>query len=401
MSTLTVENHSPLSSYNQLINYFIASEKPESAWKIGVEHEKFIVDKDTKKPFPYEGPRSILAIFEKLQAEEWVPIYDEANIIGLKKNSTLISLEPGGQLELSGAPHACLEDVKHETEQHLKDLHRILPTLNGQILWTGVHPFAKREDMGKVPKSRYILMNKYMPQVGSMGLDMMYRTSSIQVNLDFSSEKDMVQKMRIATALTPFVVALFANSRIVEGKDTGFESYRTHIWQNTDKDRSGLLPFVFEDNMGYKSYIDYALNTPMYFIMRENHYVDALGIKFIDFWHNTAEKLKQYEATTADWANHLTTLFPETRLKSYIEVRMMDCGTPEMINKAAHFWSTIFYDQSIRDTLYHLIMSWPKEEIYKAYQQVPRLGFKTPFLNGTLEDLKKSILDLVFYSEMS
>ncbi|MDP1975558.1 MAG: glutamate-cysteine ligase family protein [Alphaproteobacteria bacterium] len=396
MSTLNSENDTRLTSYDQLIDYFTIAEKPEESWKIGVEHEKFIVDKNTKKPFSYEGPQSILAIFEKLQAKSWEPIYDGTHIIGLKKDKTIISLEPGGQLELSGAPHSNLEDIRHEINQHLKDLHQILPALNGQILWTGIHPAAKRDDMAQVPKSRYGLMKKYMPMVGSMGLDMMLRTSSIQVNLDFSSEADMVQKFRIATALTPFVVALFANSRVLEGKDTGFESYRTHIWHNTDNDRSGLLPFIFDESMGYKAYIDYALNVPMYFIMRDNQYVDALGVKFIDFWENKAEKLKQYQATMGDWVNHLTTLFPEIRLKSYLEVRMMDAGTPEMISKAAHFWSSVLYDYDIRNDIYDFIMSWPKEQIYKAYQQVPKLGFNTPFLSGTLADLKKTILDRLY-----
>lgn len=396
MSTLISKNDTDLTSYDQLIEYFSDAEKPENEWKIGVEHEKFIVDKDTKKPFAYDGPQSILAIFEKLRAKSWEPLYDRTNVIGLKKGSTLISLEPGGQLELSGAPFTHLEDVTRELELHLKDLHQILPSLNGQILWTGVHPTAKREDMAQVPKSRYVLMNKYMPQIGSMGLDMMLRTSSIQVNLDFSSEADMIQKIRIATALTPFVVALFANSRVLEGKDIGFESYRTHIWHNTDNDRSGLLPFVFDDTMGYKSYIDYALNVPMYFIIRHGQYVDALGVTFTDFWENKAEKLKQYKATIGDWANHLTTLFPEVRLKTYLEVRMMDCGPPAMISKAAHFWSSILYNKDIRNEIYDLIMSWPKEQIYKAYQEVPKLGFNSPFLGGILADLKKPILDRIY-----
>lgn len=396
MSTLISKNDTNLTSYDQLIEYFSDAEKPESEWKIGVEHEKFIVDKDTKKPFSYNGPQSILAIFEKLRAKSWEPIYDHTNVIGLKKDKTIISLEPGGQLELSGAPHSNLNDVDFEIQQHLKDLYQILPSLNGQILWTGIHPNAKREDMAQVPKSRYGLMKKYMPMVGSMGLDMMLRTSSIQVNLDFSSEADMVQKFRIATALTPFVVALFANSTIFEGRDTGYASYRTHIWHNTDNDRSGLLPFVFDESMGYRSYIDYALNVPMYFIMRDNQYVDALGVKFIDFWQNKAEKLKQYQASMGDWVNHLTTLFPEIRLKSYLEVRMMDAGAPEIISKAAHFWSSVLYDHDIRNEIYDLIMSWPKEQIYKAYQDVSKLGFETPFLNGTLADLKKPILDRLY-----
>lgn len=391
MSTFNFDNQTILTSNDQLVSYFRDAEKPEENWKIGVEHEKFIVDTTSQRPLPFDGEKSISALFKMLQERDWQPIYDQTNIIGLQKKNTIISLEPGGQLELSGAPHRHLFDIEKELYEHLEELKILLPLLNAEILWLGIHPFAKREDMAKVPKTRYGLMKKYMPEKGDLGLDMMLRTSSIQVNLDFSSEKDMVQKFQIATGLTPFVIAHFANSKMFEGKDTGFCSYRTHIWQDTDKDRCGLLPFVLDSDFGYQSYIHYALNVPMYFIMRDGHYIDALGIPFIDFLEKRAEKLKDYTPIMGDWENHLTTLFPEIRLKTYIECRMMDSGKPERIIEAGQFWERAFYDKENRDSLHGLIMSWPKDDIMKAYELVPKMGFETPFLRGKLGDYKKQI----------
>lgn len=394
MSTLVFDAANPIENVDDLIAYFREAEKPEEDWKIGIEHEKFIVDQETQMPLPYKGEKSISALFDLLRSYDWLPVFDQDQVIGLRKKNSLISLEPGGQLELSGAPLRMIEEVESELEDHLKELDALLPLLHAKIIWKGIHPKARREDMAQIPKTRYQLMQEYMPQKGRLGLDMMKRTASIQVNLDFSSEQDMVQKFQVATGLTPFVMAYFANSELLEGNPSGFLSYRSHIWQDTDPDRCGLLDFVFDPHFGYESYIHYALHVPMYFILRDGSYIDALGVKFIDFWKGNASKLKGYVANKGDWANHLTTLFPEIRLKSYLELRMMDCGEKSRILEAAMFWKEALYTKNKREELHKMVMSWPKQDLFLAYKNVPRQGFETSFFQKNLGDYWKQILEI-------
>ena len=353
----------PIEHHDQLAGYFEAGNKPETDWRIGTEHEKFGYCRDTLKPIPYAGPRSILAVLEGLRdGHDWAPVEEAGHLIGLEKDGANVSLEPGGQLELSGAPLETIHETCDEVNAHLRDVKDIADKVGVGFIGLGAAPQWSHEDMPLMPKGRYKLMDAYMQKVGTMGRSMMRRTCTVQVNLDFSSEADMVQKFRVALALQPVATALFANSPFFEGKPNGHKSWRSRVWRDLDADRTGMLPFVFEDGMGFERYVDYALDVPMYFVYRDGKYVDALGMSFRDFLRGELPALPGEKPTLSDWADHLTTIFPEARIKKFMEMRGADGGPWRRLCALPAFWTGIMYDQSSLDAAWDLAKGWTVEQ---------------------------------------
>ena len=346
----------PIERFEQLAEYIAAGEKPAADWRIGTEHEKFGFLTDSLLPLPYDGPRSIRALFQGLQDRfAWTPVREQENVIGLKRDGAFISLEPGGQVELSGAPLATLHDTAAETARHLAEVTAVADPMGVAFLGIGAAPVWTHEQMPMMPKGRYRLMTGYMQKVGRLGTQMMYRTSTVQVNLDFASEADMVKKLRVGLALQPVATALFASSPFLEGKLNGMKSWRAHIWQNLDAARTGMLPFAFEDGMGYERYVDYVLDVPMYFVYRDGQYINALGQSFRDFLKGELPALPGEKPTLSDWADHLTTVFPEARVKRYIEMRGADAGNEAHLAALPAFWTGLLYDGSALDAAWDLV----------------------------------------------
>ncbi len=352
----------PIERYEQLAEYLAEGCKPKDDWRIGTEHEKFGYCKDTLLPLPYDGPRSIKAMLEGLRDRYgWDPIEEQGHIIGLVKDGANVSLEPGGQLELSGAPLATIHQTCDEVNEHLREVHTIADEIGAGFIGLGAAPIWSHEQMPMMPKGRYRLMTDYMGRVGSHGTQMMYRTCTVQVNLDFASEADMVQKFRVALALQPVATALFANSPFFDGKVNGFKSWRSRIWRDLDAARTGMLPFAFEDGMGFERYVDYALDVPMYFVYRDGKYIDALGQSFRDFMKGELPALPGEKPTLSDWADHLTTIFPEARLKKFIEMRGADGGPWRRLCALPALWVGLLYDQSALDAAWDLVKGWDAE----------------------------------------
>jgi len=384
----------PITSKDDLISSLSDGCKPKDQWRIGTEHEKFGFDLKTLAPLPYEGKPGVRAMLEGLQRFGWQPINEGPNIIGLKQGGAAISLEPGGQLELSGAPLRSLHETCAETNEHLEQVKTIATEIGVGYLGLGFHPSARIEDVPVMPKGRYGIMKRYMPRVGGLGLEMMFRTCTIQVNLDFSSEADMVKKFRVGLALQPIATAMFAASPLREGKPNGFLSYRSHIWTDVDNDRSGMLPWVFEDGMSFERYVDYALDVPMYFVYRDGKYHDVAGKSFRDFIARKLPGLEHIEPTMADWADHLTTIFPEVRLKKFLEMRGADGGLWRRICALPALWVGIYYDQSSLDAAWDMVKDWTAEERSAMREAVPKLGLKTPFRNTTVQALARHMLTI-------
>ncbi|MBT8424276.1 MAG: glutamate--cysteine ligase, partial [Silicimonas sp.] len=312
----------PIERHEQMVEYLAAGCKPKDQWRIGTEHEKFGYCKDTLRPLPYDGERSIRAVLEGLRDRYgWSPVLESGHIIGLEKDGANVSLEPGGQLELSGAPLETIHQTCDEVNAHLREVQSVADDIGARFIGLGAAPHWTHDEMPLMPKGRYKLMDAYMRKVGTMGTSMMRRTCTVQVNLDFGSEPDMVQKMRVALALQPVATALFANSPFFEGQLNGHKSWRSRIWRALDDARTGMLPFVFEDGFGFERYVDYALDVPMYFVYRDGVYIDALGQSFRDFLKGQLPAMPGEYPTLSDWADHLTTIFPEARLKKFIEMR--------------------------------------------------------------------------------
>ena len=352
----------PIERPEQLAEYIASGCKPKPDWRIGTEHEKFGYCKDTLKPLPYDGPRSIRAMLEGLRDRfAWQPILEQGNIIGLTKDGANISLEPGGQLELSGAPLENIHQTCDEVNDHLRDVHEVADTIGAGFIGLGAAPIWRHEDMPAMPKGRYRLMTDYMGRVGTHGTQMMYRTCTVQVNLDFASEADMVQKLRVGLALQPVATALFANSPFFEGKPNGHKSWRSRIWRDLDPARTGMLPFAFEDGMGFERYVDYILDVPMYFVYRDGHYIDALGQSFRDFLKGRLPALPGEVPTLSDWADHMTTAFPEARVKKYIEMRGADGGPWRRLCALPALWVGLLYDQGALDAAWDLAKGWTAE----------------------------------------
>ncbi|MFT7253707.1 MAG: glutamate--cysteine ligase [Paracoccaceae bacterium] len=348
--------------HGQLAEYLADGCKPKADWRIGTEHEKFGYCPNGYAPLPYEGKKSIKAMLEGLQHKfGWNPVLEAGNIIGLEKNGANVSLEPGGALELSGAPLETIHETCDEVNDHLLEVKTVADEIGVEFVGLGAAPEWTEDQMHQMPKGRYKLMDAYMDRVGTMGKVMMYRTCTVQVNLDFSSEADMIQKMRVAIALQPVATALFANSPFFEGKVNGHKSWRSRVWRDLDADRTGTVPFVFEDDFGFERWVDYALDVPMYFVYRDGVYIDALGQSFRDFMKGQLPALPGEKPTLSDWADHLTTLFPEARLKKFIEMRGADGGPWRRLCALPAFWVGLTYDQSALDAAYDLVKDWDPE----------------------------------------
>ncbi|MBY6202616.1 glutamate--cysteine ligase [Maritalea mobilis] len=352
----------PIERPEQLAEYLASGCKPKEDWRIGTEHEKFGYTKDTHAPLPYDGPRSIKAMLEGLRDRfGWSPILEGDNIIGLELNGANISLEPGGQLELSGAPLETIHQTCDEVNEHLREVRAVADDLGVGFIGLGAAPIWRHEDMPMMPKGRYRLMTDYMDRVGTLGKTMMYRTCTVQVNLDFASEADMVQKLRVALALQPVATALFANSPFIDGAPNGHKSWRSRVWRDLDADRTGTLPFVFEDGFGFEAWVDYALDVPMYFVYRDGKYIDALGQSFRDFLKGELPALPGEIPTLSDWADHLTTIFPEARIKKFIEMRGADGGPWRRLCALPALWVGLTYDQTALDAAWDLVKGWDAE----------------------------------------
>ena len=358
-----------IEKYYQLIEYLASGCKPKSDWRIGTEHEKFGYCKETLSPIPYNGDRSVLAILKGLEKEYgWKPIKENNSIIGLSKNGANVSLEPGGALELSGAQLQTVFQTCDEVNEHLLEVKSIADKLNIGFIGLGAAPHWTHDEMPMMPKGRYKLMSEYMDQVGTMGKSMMFRTCTVQVNLDFSSESDMVKKLRVALALQPIATALFSNSPFFDGNLTGHKSWRSRIWRSLDPQRTGLLPFVFNEDFGFEAWVEYALDVPMYFVYRDGNYINALGQSFRDFMKGELPALPGELPTLNDWADHLTTIFPEARLKKFIEMRGADAGQWHRLCALPAFWVGICYDQGSLDAAWDMVKSW--NEIHRENLRV-------------------------------
>jgi glutamate--cysteine ligase len=387
----------PIVSRDQLIETISSGSKPPASWRVGTEHEKFGFYRDGFGPVPYGGPRGIRRLLEVMEGLlGWHPILDRENIIGLVDpiGHGAISLEPGGQFELSGAPLASLHQTCREVHGHLAQVHECAAPLGIGFLGLGASPKWSLAETPRMPKSRYEIMTRYMPKVGGHGLDMMYRTCTVQANLDFSDEADMVRKMRIGLALQPVVTALFANSPFVEGKPSGYLSWRSWVWLDTDADRTGMLPFVFEDGFGFERYVDWALDVPMYFVKRGDIYHDVAGASFRDLIAGKLPQLLGERAVMSDWQNHLSTIFPEVRLKHYIEMRGADAGPGRGICALPALWVGLLYDSVSLDAAWQIVKDWTEEERRALRVAVPRTALKTPFRGTTVLDIAGELVDL-------
>ncbi len=388
----------PIESRNDLVAWFEAGCKPKSAWRVGTEHEKFPFRIGSHDPIPYEGPRGIRALLEGMQLLlGWEPIMEKDKIIGLLDvtGGGAISLEPGGQFELSGAAVETIHQTHTELMAHLAQVREVAQPLGIEFLGLGFTPTWRRDEIPMMPKGRYRIMTNYMPKVGSLGLDMMYRTCTVQANLDFASEQDMVKKLRVSLALQPVATALFANSPFTEGKPNGFLSFRSEIWRDTDNQRAGMLPWAFEDGMGFERYVDYALDVPMYFIKRGDDYIDVAGKSFRDL---LAGKLKgipgENFASISDWANHISTIFPEVRLKRYLEMRGSDGGPWRRLPALPAYWIGLLYDAASLDAAWDIVKDWNAQERQALRDAVPTQGLAATIRDRTILSLATETLTL-------
>ncbi len=391
-------DNAPLSR-TALIEAMSKGIKPKDQWRIGAEHEKFGFDKSTLRRPAYEGENGILAMLTGLQRFGWSPVEEAGRVIALERKnaegfSASISLEPGGQFELSGAPLKDIHDICNETGQHLMEVKQVADQLNLGFLGLGFDPMWRREDIPVMPKGRYDIMRAYMPRKGDLGLDMMLRTCTIQANLDFDSEADMVMKFRTSLALQPIATALFANSPFTEGRPNGFLSARANVWTDTDPDRTGMLDFVFEDGFGYERYADYALDAPMYFAKRGETYVDLSGQSFRAFMDGKLDALPGDRATAKDWADHLTTLFPEVRLKQYLEMRGADGGPWSRICALPALWAGILYDAPSLAAAWDLCKDWDIADHERLRRDVTRLGLKAEVNGRSVRDIAVDMVNI-------
>jgi len=397
-----VSDATPITSRDELVAWFEAGSKPNGPFRVGTEHEKFPFYKADHLPVPYEGVPAqgrggIRALLEGMQKTlGWEPITDGLNIIGLydAKDGGAISLEPGGQFELSGAPVETIHEADAELDVHFNALKAIADPLGIGFLTLGMSPKWHREDIPMMPKQRYEIMARYMPKVGTRGLDMMFRTSTVQANLDFESEADMVKKLRVSLALQPLTTALFANSPFSDGKPNGFLSARSEVWQDTDKARSGMLAFAFDAGMGFERYVDYALDVPMYFVKRGGVYHDVAGASFRDLLAGKLAALPGEKAFLSDWANHLSTIFPEVRLKRYLEMRGADTGPRPFLNALPALFTGLFYDKLSLDGAWEIAKGWSAEERETLRAEVPRLALNTQIAGRPLRDIAREVLAL-------
>jgi glutamate--cysteine ligase len=379
-------------SKENLINYFSDGEKKEENLKIGTEHEKFLFNLETKKPVDF-SEKGIKGIFNILKQNGWNEIKENDNVIGLKKDNLSITLEPGLQIELSGAPCHNIHETCREVNLYLKELKQACSKFNIGVIGIGLIPNSKFEEINQLEKKRYTIMRNYMTSVGSLGLDMMHRTAATQVNFDFSSEEDFKKKTKVASCLVPIAVSLFSNSPILEGKLNGFVGYRTHIWQHTDSRRSGLIPFFFDNSNSYEQYCDFALGVPLYFVKRNNEIIDCSGKDFNNFINGRLREVHD-EANIEDWANHLSTIFTEVRVKQYLEIRPADSCSWSGICSIPAFWTGILYNQNILDECFEIFKDWKFKEVNEAYMQSAKKGFDAELYDKKMIDHAKFFLNL-------
>jgi len=381
---------------HQLVEYLESGCKPKDEWCLGTEHEKFAFTTDDLRPLPYEGKRSIRALLEGLASQYgWRPVKEHGSIIALLDDSgASVTLEPGGQLELSGTLLDNVHQTCDEVYTHLKQVKSIAEPLGIAFLGMGFQPKWERKDTQWMPKGRYRIMREYMQKRGNLGLDMMSRTCTVQVNLDFSSEADMIRKFQVALALQPIATALFANSPFVDGKPCGYVSYRSHVWEDTDPDRTGMLPFVFDSSMGFERYVDYMLDVPMYFVYRDGEYIDASGQSFRDFLKGALPALPGEKPNIKDWEDHLTTAFPEVRLKRYMEMRGADGGPWRKLCALPALWAGLLYDDTVLDAAWDLVRDWTMEERLKLRVDAPRLGFKAEIRGRSVQSIALEVLEM-------
>jgi glutamate--cysteine ligase len=392
----TSTDNRPVESRSELIEYLQSGCKPEADWKLGTEHEKFGYTVDDLRPLPYDGERGIRAILEGLaERYAWRPVLEDGQPIALVDDTgASITLEPGGQLELSGALLDNIHQTCTEVNTHLRQVRSVAEPLGIAFLGMGFQPKWRREDMQWMPKARYRIMRAYMQKVGTLGQDMMTRTCTVQVNLDFSSESDMVRKFRTSLALQPVATALFANSPFTEGRPNGYLSYRSHVWEDTDPDRTGMLPFVFDGDMGFERYTDYMLDVPMYFVYRDGRYIDVAGHSFRDFLTGQLAALPGQRPTLKDWEDHLTTAFPEVRLKRYLEMRGADGGPWGRLCALPALWAGVLYHQPSLDAAWDMARDWSMEERVRLREEVPRLGLKAQVRGRTVREMATQLIEL-------
>ena len=397
MSTRNASNEDDpvIESRDQLVAPMRNGEKPKADWRIGTEHEKLVYKRNDFHAPSYEEPGGIRDILMNMQDFGWKPVEEGGKVVAMSGVDGAVSLEPAGQLELSGAPLENLHETCNEAGRHLAQVKEIGERCGVGFLGLGMWPDKAREDLPTMPKGRYEIMKRHMPRVGTLGLDMMLRTCTIQVNLDYSSEADMAQKFRVGLALQPLATALFANSPFTEGKPNGYLSYRSHIWSDTDPHRTGMLPFVFEEDFGYDRWVDYMLDVPMYFVFRDGKYLDAAGLSFRDFLDGKLSILPGERPTQSDWWDHLSTAFPEVRLKSFLEMRGADGGPWSRICALPALWVGLLYDQGALDAAWDLVKDWSMDEREALRNAVPKEGLGASVPGGrTLQDLGREVLDI-------
>lgn len=389
-----METEAPIEDQRELLAYLASGCKPREAWRIGTEHEKFAYQRADGAPLPYDGPVGIEALLRGIAEHGWEAVVEDGHVVALGKDACSITLEPGGQVELSGAPLESIHETCDEVNGHLALVKAVAEPLGARFMGMGFHPKWPREAFPWMPKARYRIMRDYMPKVGDMGLDMMLRTCTVQVNLDFDSERDMVEKFRIGLALQPLATALFANSPFAEGRPTGFLSYRSHAWTRTDPDRSGMLPFVFEASMGFERWLDHVLDVPMYFVRRDGRYRDAAGQSFRAFLAGRLPALPGERPTLSDFKDHLTTVFTEVRLKTFLEMRGADGGPWRRLCALPAFWVGLLYDADAQAAALDLIADLDVGTLARLREEVPRLGLRAPVAGRDLRALGLEVLEI-------
>lgn len=386
----TSDQNIELTHKNQLVEYFELGNKPPERWGVGTEHEKFLYRLPDLKRLDFDSDPGIRQILEEIQSFGWEPLTEQGQVIGLTKKGGSITLEPGGQFELSGRNFSTIHETYRETKKHFEKLNLLSEKYGIINLAMGFDPLWKRQDMPWMPKERYRYMKAYMPLKGNLGLDMMTRTATIQVNLDYRDENDMVKKLRMAQAVQPIVTALFANSPFSEGQPNGYLSYRARVWDDTDPDRCGFLPFIFDQGFGFERWVDYLLDIPMYFIYRNGQYIPCNNITFREFMQGR----HLLKPTLQDWDTHVATAFPDVRLKRFIEMRGADASCVAHISALGAFWAGLFYDAGALDSAYSLTQEWDIETIREVRRQVPKLALKAAHGNLNAWDAARRLIEI-------
>ena len=394
MSSITAAHDGPPLTFADLVGEMEAGCKPRERWRCGTEHEKFGFHQNSWTPVAYDEPHGIRAMLQGMQRFDWQPVEEGGHLIALGRQGASITLEPGGQFELSGAPLENLHETCRETGRHLREVKEVADELGLGFIGLGYSPLWRRDQVPIMPKGRYVIMRRYMPLKGDLGLDMMLRTCTVQANLDYASEADMVKKFRVSLALQPIATALFANSPFKEGKPSGFLSTRANVWTDTDPDRTGMLDFVFREGFSFETYAEYALNTPMYFVYRDGRYIDVAGQSFRDFMDGRLPGLPGERPTLGDWQDHLTTLFPEVRMKRYLEMRGADAGPWEEICALPALWTGLLYDDAVLEAAWDLVKDWDVGDYERLRRDVTRTALKAKVAGRTVQDVAKDVVAL-------